>query len=85
MNTGTIIDAHTAHNPPRYFWSRMRPPTALQLATAALEECRRDHLEHKQKAEYHTAMTAMLEKRDTRLQADIRRLSKAVNQQPTDE
>lgn len=72
MTTGTILD----NVRPRHFWSRTPSPTALQLATAALEACRRDHLEHKLKAQYHTAMTTMLEKRDTSLQADILRLSK---------
>jgi hypothetical protein len=87
MATNTILDAHMRHNPPRHFWSRMRPATALQLATAALEECRREHLEQKQKAEYHAAMERMLAARDKRLQDDIRRLSKAVNpvQQSTEE
>ena len=76
--TGTILDAHLRMNPPS-LWRRMRTPTALQLATAALEECRRDHLEHKQKAEYHAAMERMLAARDKRLQDDIKRLSKGTN------
>lgn len=75
MQTGTILDAHEAQSP-RHWWQRRVPPTALQLATAALEECRRDQLDHKHKAEYHTAMHKMLEERDKRLQKDIARLSK---------
>lgn len=72
--TNTILDAHMQQHP-RHFWQRRSPPTALELATAALEECRRDYLDHKQKAEYHAAMVRMLKERDDRLVADIRRLS----------
>lgn len=72
--TNTILDAHMQQHP-RHFWQRAKPATALELAVAALEECRRDYLDHKQKAEYHAAMDAMLRKRDTRLVEDIQRLS----------
>lgn len=77
MTTGTILDAHMAQHPRtwRDLFRRFKPPTALELAVTALEECRRDQLDHKQKAEYHAAMDAMLRKRDTRLVEDIQRLS----------
>jgi hypothetical protein len=73
--TGTILDAHMAQHPPR-FWKRMQKPTALQLAIAALEECRREGLEQAQKSEYHKAMVVMLKERDKRLVDEIKRLSK---------
>lgn len=77
--TGTILDAHMkAH--PRHFWQRSKPPTALELAAAELEECRRDRLEHKGKAEYHDAMWKMLDKREERLVQDLSRLSKPLPQ-----
>lgn len=72
--TGTILDIHERRTG-RKWWQRRPTPTALELAVAALEDCRRDQLDHKQKAEYHTAMEAMLRKRDERLTADIARLS----------
>lgn len=73
-----LLDTHKKHNPAgwRQLFTRYRPPTALQLATSALEECRRMQLDHKQSAEYHTAMTAMLAKRESRLVDDVRRLSR---------
>jgi adenine-specific DNA methylase len=67
---------------PQPWWKRRIPATALQLASAALEECRRDQLVHAQGAEYHAAMVAMLKLRDKRLQADLRRLSATQIEQP---
>lgn len=59
----------------RHVWRRVPEPTALELASADLEQCRVDRLEHQREAEYHKAMTAMLEQRERRLQADIAKLS----------
>lgn len=78
--TGTILDAHDKQNPTPWWHWKKPSPTALQLATAALEECRRDALEHKGKQEYHAAMAEMLKKRDARLVADIARLSQPQEQ-----
>lgn len=61
---------------PRYWWQRTSPPTALQLAAAELEECRRDYLQQKKLAEYHTSTSKMLIEREKRLLDDITRLSK---------
>jgi hypothetical protein len=83
MNTGTILDAHDAAHPVPW-WRRRAAPSALQLATAALEECRRDQLEHAQKQEYHAAMSKMLKERDRRLMADIQRLSRVAKQHAED-
>lgn len=73
-----LLDTHRKHNPKgwRQLFTRYQPPSALALATSALEECRRMQLDHKQSAEYHTAMVAMLAKRETRLVADVRKLSR---------
>lgn len=76
--TGTVLDAHEAQSGgwlARKF-SRRPPPTALELASAALEECRRDQLHHSQLAEFHTAIRRMLGEREARLAKDIARLSR---------
>lgn len=73
--TGTILDAHEKKHG-WHIWGRRETPTALALAAAALEDCRRDQLHHKQLAEYHGAMDAMLRAREARLQKDVARLSK---------
>lgn len=72
-----LKDLYFARNPLSWRWvfRRAPSPTALQLATTALEECRCERLEQHQAAEYHKAMTTMLEQREKRLQADIARLS----------
>lgn len=76
--TGTILDAYERQMAKPWYhpanWRR-KPPTALQLAVADLEECRKDRLDHMRNAEYHSAMANMLELRDVRLQADIKMLS----------
>lgn len=59
----------------RHLLRRAPEPTPLQLATADLEQCRVDRLEHQREAEYHKAMTAMLEARERRLAKDIQDLS----------
>jgi hypothetical protein len=59
---------------PVRWWHRKSEPTALHLAVAALEECRKDQLHHKKFAEFHTAVSKMLTERDKRLQQDIDRL-----------
>lgn len=75
MTTGTILDAAERADPLPW-WRRVRKTyTALQIATAALEDCRKDQLEHAQKKEYHAAIQRMLGQRETRLVADIVRLS----------
>lgn len=72
----TILDIHD-RNSPAPWWRRRTPPSALELAVTALEECRRERLHHAQLSEYHTAMLRMLEARDKRLQEDIRVLSES--------
>lgn len=73
----SILDDHKARNPGtwRDIFRRYRPPTALELATSALEECRREQLNQSQQAEYHAAMAVMLVQREKRLAADIERLA----------
>lgn len=84
MKSGTILDAFEEQQPAWYSFRRRISPTALQLATAALEECRRETLHHKGLQEYHAAMAKMLKERDVRLQQDIARLSQPLNpEQPT--
>jgi hypothetical protein len=75
IETGTILDADLERRPTS-FWRRRQPATPLQLASAALEDCRCMQLEHAQLAEYHSAMLKMLQERDKRLVKDIQRLSK---------
>lgn len=81
MTTGTILDVLDAQQPTPW-WRPRKRPTALQLAVADLEECRRDQLNHKRLAEYHKAMADMLKDREKRLTADIKRLSED-NENPT--
>ncbi len=71
-----LLETHKKHNPAgwRQLFTRYRPPSALELAASALEECRRMQLDHKHSAEYHDAMHKMLIKREARLQADLRKL-----------
>ena len=72
--TGTVLDSSLEKQP---WWARGRStPTALQIAAAELEQCRKEQLEQSDKAEYHTAMMKMLKEREQRLQRDITRLSK---------
>lgn len=80
--TNNVLDIHDRQNPLPW-WRRRRSPSALELAVAALEECRRDRLHHAQLAEYHAAMLKMLEQRDKRLQEDIKRLSEEVRKGDT--
>lgn len=75
MTTGTVLDAAEAHDPKPWWRRPGKTYTALQIASAALEECRKDQLEHAQKAEYHAALLKMLKDRDARLIKDITRLS----------
>jgi hypothetical protein len=63
---------------PMYFWQRRQPPSALEIAVADLQECRRDQMEQARLWEYHGAMLHMLQERDERLQADIKRLSRPL-------
>lgn len=76
-----LLTAHMQRNPLtwRDLFRKRRPPTAMELAVTALEECRRDQLEHSQQAEYHTAVSQMLKERDKRLVKDIERLSKPAH------
>lgn len=75
MTTGTVIDAADRADPLPWWCRPRKTYTALQIATAALEECRKDQLQHAQQKEYHAAIQSMLNKRETRLIADITRLS----------
>lgn len=75
MQTGTILDSFEPQQPKWWHLRRRISPTALQLAAAALEDCRRDQLNHKGLQEYHDAMSKMLAKREQRLQQDIERLN----------
>ena len=62
------------------WWKPKQAPSALQLAVTALEDCRCKQLEHSELSEYHTAMQNMLHQRETRLVADIARLTSASEQ-----
>lgn len=77
----TLLDTHAAQNPMtwRDLFRKRRPPTALELAVSALEECRREQLHQQQQAEYHSAVSEMLKQRDKRLVKDIERLSKPTH------
>jgi len=84
MTTDTILDDFERQNPRtwRDIFRKRAPATALQLASASLEECRRDQLEHAQRSEYHAAILKMLKERDQRLQKDIQRLTKTPAGRP---
>jgi hypothetical protein len=77
MTESLVRDAHMKRN--RLTWRdlfrRYRPPTALQLACSALEECLGEQLEQQQRSEYHLALVGMLAKREKRLRAEVQRLS----------
>lgn len=80
----SLKDVYFTWNPVswRHAFKRAPQPTALQLASADLEQCRVDRLENQRQAEYHAAMTKMLEQREKRLQADVQVLSaRVVNSQ----
>ena len=74
-----VLTAHQLQHPPtwRDIFRRRGRPSALELACAALEECRREALDQAQSAEYHAAMTKMLKEREARLLKEVQRLSKA--------
>lgn len=74
----TILDDHRAQHPPTFrdIFRRYRPPTALELATSSLEQCRRDYLDAAHKAEAYAADVKMLREREARLQKEVARLSK---------
>lgn len=84
MQTGTILDSFEPQQPKWWQPRKRKVPTPLQLAAAALEDCRKDQLHHKGLQEYHAAMADMLKKRDARLLADIARLSQPTNQGETE-
>ena len=75
VETGTILDAHEARVPLSW-WKRRTPASPLQLATAALEDCRCSQLDWAQKSEHAVAMVKMFNDREKRLIKDIARLSK---------
>jgi hypothetical protein len=78
--TNTVLDSSLEQQP---WWRRGRTPvTALQIACAELEQCRKEQLEQADKEEYHKAMNAMLKVREKRLQADISRLSQKDDVSP---
>jgi hypothetical protein len=60
------------------FLNLFRKPSALKLATAALEDCRRDQLAQAHLSEFHAAMVKVLAEREKRLQREVARLSKAA-------
>lgn len=78
----SILRDHEVQNPPtwRDIFRRRRRPSALELAVAALEECRRDSLDQHQRAEYHEAMCKMLREREGRLMKEVARLSSSEAQ-----
>lgn len=61
-----------------------RSPTALRLATAALENCRRDQLTYAHHAEHYKGMVQVLRDREVRLQREIERLAKLPSVQSAD-
>ena len=78
----SILDDHAAQHPRtwRDLFRRYRRPSALELAVAALEECRRDSLDQAQRAEFHAAMVRMLREREVRLMKEVARLSSSKAQ-----
>lgn len=78
----SVLEDHAAQNPGtwRDLFKRRRRPSALELAVAALEECRRDSLDEHQRAEYHAAMVRMLHEREARLMKEVARLSSSKAQ-----
>lgn len=78
--TNTILDSFEPQQPKWWHLRRRISPTALQLASAELEFCRKDQLHHKGLQEYHAAMAAMLAKREQRLQQDIERLNPKITE-----
>lgn len=79
MTTGTIIDAAERADPLPW-WRRPRKRySALEIASAGLEECRREQLHHAHMKEHHTGMLAIESKRELRLIADIARFSSVKN------
>lgn len=85
MRSGTLLDLHDSSHPTPWWRRQGQRPTALQLATAALEECRREYLHHKEQAEVHVALVRVLRERDARLQEDIVRLSAKAPDSPAGE
>lgn len=83
MQHPTILDDYRASNPGtwRDLFRRYRPPSAFALASAALEQCRRDALDAAHRLEHAKAEVAMLKERETRLQKEVGRLSRLP--QPT--
>jgi hypothetical protein len=73
--TGTILDAAERQNPQPWWRRAKHVVSALELAQALLKDCQREQLDHKEKAEFHTAMTELLIKREQRLREDIVRFS----------
>jgi hypothetical protein len=72
----SLVDSYyAAHLSWRDLFRRKRPPSALQIATFELEECRREQLLHADRAEYHAGMVKVLDERETRLLKEIDRLS----------
>lgn len=86
MTTGTIIDIAEKADP-QPWWRRVRKTySALEIASAALEDCRREQLHHAHLKEHHAGMLAINTKREARLMADIARLSqKSVTSAPVDD
>ena len=77
MSEPNILNDHAAQHPPtwRDLFRKRHRPSALELAVAALEECRRDSLDQHQRLEYHKALVDMLHEREARLMKEVARLS----------
>lgn len=71
-------DQYFAKNPLtwRSIFKEIKPPTALQLAVASLEDAQRQRLRHAALAEEHESQRAMFAKREKRLRDEIAELSK---------
>ena len=76
------IDSYHMVQPLGFFnLFKRRVPTPLELAATALEQCRREQLDHAEKAEYHKAVEEMLLAREHRLLSDIQRFSQSTPEQ----
>jgi hypothetical protein len=70
-----VLDAYDKCHPDPW-WRRPKHATALELAAANLEECRREQLHHAHMLEEHKAEVTKLAEREKRLSKDVERLSR---------
>lgn len=79
-----ILDDYRAQHPRtwRDLFRRVPRPSALELASAALEQCRREQLDTAAQAEAYSAALKMLRERETRLLKDVARLSQRPAKAP---